>query len=124
MNSTKLDNAPSVPSASYGIPIGLNSLPDIKDIQAMSQIIEGGLAGADISDIESKAEKFIRIADRRTNKVCKEFDLLGNLSNKGSYDYTTEQVEKIFNRIVIHFESARDRLMGIKHEPKPFSLRD
>ena len=45
--------------------------------------------------METKREKFVRLAEKRVNFVIKEFDLIGNLSNKSNYDYTKEDIDKI-----------------------------
>lgn len=44
---------------------------------------------------ETKRERFIRVAETRTNKVIKLMELLGNCANKNNYDYTEEDVKKI-----------------------------
>lgn len=44
---------------------------------------------------ETKHDKFKRLAVNRTNNALKNIDLLKNLSNKQSYDYTKEEIEKI-----------------------------
>lgn len=48
---------------------------------------------------ETKREKFIRLAENRTNKALEMIRLIGNLSNKSVYDYTNEEVEKIFHAL-------------------------
>lgn len=48
---------------------------------------------------ETKREKFIRIAENRTNKILEMTRLLGNLSNKTVYDFTEKDVKKIFDAI-------------------------
>ena len=45
--------------------------------------------------METKKDKFIRLAEKRVNYVIKELDLIGNLSNKSNYDYEKEDVDKI-----------------------------
>ncbi len=37
---------------------------------------------------ETKREKFIRLAEARTNKIIDTLQLLGNCSNLSTYDYT------------------------------------
>ena len=48
---------------------------------------------------ETKREKFVRLAENRTNKILSTLVLLGNCSNTGVYEYTQKDVEKIFNAI-------------------------
>ena len=42
---------------------------------------------------ESKREKFIRLAENRTNKALDMIRLIGNLSNKAVYDYSEDDVK-------------------------------
>lgn len=49
--------------------------------------------------MESKRERFKRIAENRTNKIINMIDLLGNCSNKNNYEYTDEDIKSIFNAI-------------------------
>lgn len=46
-----------------------------------------------------KAEAFRRIAGRRTEHVLQSLRLLGQCSNKRSYEYNDEQIAKIFREI-------------------------
>lgn len=49
--------------------------------------------------MENKRDKFTRIAENRTNKILHMIDLLGNCANKRVYDYSEEDVKKIFSAI-------------------------
>lgn len=44
---------------------------------------------------ETKNEKFIRLAENRTNNAIKYIELICNLANKNNYEYTKEDAEKI-----------------------------
>lgn len=48
---------------------------------------------------ETRRDKFKRLAEARTNKVIDMVELIGNLSNKSSYDYKEEDVAAIFSAI-------------------------
>ena len=48
---------------------------------------------------ETKTEKFKRIATLRTNRILNDLRLLGNCSNRSSYEFTEEDVKKIFRII-------------------------
>lgn len=48
---------------------------------------------------ETKAEKFIRIGEYRMNKAVDAIGRLENLANRGSYEYTQEQVDAMFQRL-------------------------
>ena len=49
---------------------------------------------------ETKREKFVRLAEARTNKIIDMLQLLGNCSNSSAYDYSQEDVDKIFSAIL------------------------
>ena len=49
--------------------------------------------------MESRNEKFVRLAESRTNKVIKMLETISNLSNTKSYNYTDDQVKQIFKAI-------------------------
>lgn len=44
---------------------------------------------------ESKRDKFVRLAENRTNNILKGIELLGNLANANNYEYTQEDLNKI-----------------------------
>lgn len=48
---------------------------------------------------ESKRERFVRLAETRTNKIINMVQLLGNCSNTSAYEYTEADVEQIFSAI-------------------------
>ena len=58
---------------------------------------------------ESKRERFVRLAEARTNKIIKMIQLLGNCSNQNLYDYSPKDVNKIFNTIQNELDSAKKR---------------
>lgn len=46
-----------------------------------------------------KRERFKKLAVYRTNEVLKRLKILGNCANRSAYDYTEEEVNKIFSEI-------------------------
>lgn len=44
---------------------------------------------------ESKAERFVRLAEPRVNRACKAISMIGHLA-ASSYEYTEKQVEAMF----------------------------
>jgi len=46
-----------------------------------------------------KKEKFKKLAESRTNEVLKKLKILGNCSNRSAYEYTEEDINKIFYAI-------------------------
>jgi len=47
----------------------------------------------------SKRERFKRLAVYRTNEVLRKLKTLGNCSNRSAYEYTEEEINKIFSEI-------------------------
>ena len=69
--------------------------------------------------------KFIRLAEKRINKVAKQLHLIGNLSNKTNYAYNDEEVEKMFAYIDSCAKSARERFKTTSTGPETvFTLED
>ena len=58
---------------------------------------------------ESKAEKFQRLAVPRINKLLSGIESLGKLGNRSSYDYTEEQVTKMFEALRGALDSAEGK---------------
>lgn len=48
---------------------------------------------------ESKKQRFQRLAEKRTNDVLERLRILGNCANRGQYEYSGEEIRKIFNTI-------------------------
>ena len=60
-------------------------------------------------DTETKREKFVRIAEARTNKTLDMIKLLGNCSNSSVYEYTDKDVAKIFDAIESELREVKKR---------------
>jgi len=69
--------------------------------------------------MESKSEKFKRIVTRRTNEIIEKIRILGNCSNKSTYEYTDEEVNKIFKSIDQELSLAK---MKFSNKKKKFTL--
>ena len=65
--------------------------------------------GDDNMRSETKAERFRRLAEKRTERVLDGIRKLANLANRHSYDYSQEDVEKIFGAIQSRLDLARQR---------------
>lgn len=50
-------------------------------------------------DQEDKRERFKRLAVYRTNEVLKKLKVLGNCANRSAYEYTEDEIAKIFSEI-------------------------
>ena len=74
---------------------------------------------------ETKSERFVRIAEARTNKIIDMIQLLGNCANKATYEYTKDEVRQIFGAIEAELRTARAKFDASDNEigKKAFSLR-
>jgi hypothetical protein len=65
---------------------------------------------------ETRHERFKRVASKRTNEILEKIRILGNCSNKSSYEYTEEEVNKIFSEIDKQLKLTKAKFMGGKRE--------
>lgn len=73
---------------------------------------------------ESKREKFVRLAEARTNKIIDTLQLLGNCSNTSAYEYTSEDIEQIFQAIELEVREAKKKFSKVENEKgSKFTLR-
>lgn len=72
------------------------------------------------ADNETREEKFIRMGQARMNKVLDSIRLLKNLSNRSSYAYTDEQIDKMFLAINAAVEDAKSSFSATKKEDADF----
>lgn len=63
---------------------------------------------------ETKREKFVRIAEARTNKIIDMIQLLGNCSNASAYEYTNADIEKIFSALDYELKEAKKKFSKIE----------
>jgi len=75
-----------------------------------------------VNQSETKHERFIRVAESRTNKILDLIRLLGNCSNKANYDYTDDDVRNIFETIEKELDNAKQRYIFIDRDNR-FSLK-
>ena len=71
---------------------------------------------------ENKKERFIRIAESRTQRLLNDIRLLGNCSNPSVYAYDNEDVSKIFKAIDEELRRIK-ALFSKNKQNKSFSLR-
>jgi hypothetical protein len=58
---------------------------------------------------EQDRQKFVDLANKRVSKALKSIQLIGNLSNRSNYDYTDEDIAKIFRALQNEIASCRKR---------------
>jgi hypothetical protein len=69
---------------------------------------------------ETKAQKFERLANLRTNLILDGLRKLGSLSNRNHYDYSEDEIRHIFNTIEEAVADAKGRFLG--RERREFRL--
>lgn len=71
---------------------------------------------------ETKNEKFRRLAESRVNTVLDRLRLLGQLADKKNYEYTDEQVSKIFRAIDSELKDTKSKFQKGSAGRKRFTL--
>ena len=71
---------------------------------------------------ETKHDKFVRIAEARTNKAAEMIRLIGNCASRSSYEYSEEEVRAIFAFLDKEIKNARNKFNGTDTEEGKFSL--
>lgn len=69
---------------------------------------------------QTKSERFKRIAGKRTNDILDKIRLLGNCSNRNTYEYSKDEVNKIFNEIEKNLKASK--LKFLPGEKQRFKL--
>lgn len=70
---------------------------------------------------KTKRQRFIEVATKRTNKVISSIRLLGNCSSKNNYEYTEEEVRKMFAAVDEELRLAKAKYSKNKKK-KEFSF--
>ena len=70
---------------------------------------------------ESKSDKFKRLATKRVSNAIKIIELIGKLSSS-AYQYTEEEVEKIFSSLQQTLDTTKASFSSRKIESKKFEL--
>ena len=68
-------------------------------------------------------DRFLRIAERRVNKIIDDLDLLGKCSNRRNYEYSEAEVRKIFREIERKIKETRLQFQGSNEKQRRFKLR-
>lgn len=59
-----------------------------------------------------KRNKFISLAENRVTRAIRDIRLIGNLSNKNNYEYSEEDVEKIFTALDAEVRALKKRFQN------------
>lgn len=63
---------------------------------------------------ETKHERFVRVAEQRTQKVLDDLKALSHCARTDCYEYSEEELNKIFETITAEFQSVKDTFAGLK----------
>ena len=72
---------------------------------------------------ETKRERFIRIAEARTNKILEMMRLLGNCASTNNYEYTDEDIKKIFGALERELKNTKNKFTETDANGEKFTLR-
>jgi hypothetical protein len=65
---------------------------------------------------ETRHDRFRRIASKRTNEIIEKIRILGNCANKSSYEYTEEEINKIFSELEKQIKFTKTKFLAGKRE--------
>ena len=71
----------------------------------------------------TKRERFVRIVERRVNKILNDLDSLGKCSNRKNYEYTSEDVREIFRAIANKVKTIKSLYESSNQTTNQFVLR-
>ena len=69
--------------------------------------------------METRKDRFNRLASKRTNDLINKIRILGNCSNKSSYEYTEDDINKIFRAIEKELKLTKSKFSSTR---KKFTL--
>ncbi len=71
---------------------------------------------------ESKHALFLRLAKPRTQKALDALRILGNCSDKHRYEYSQEEIDKIFSSLKEYITHIENKFNGVKLEQDNFNF--
>ena len=76
-----------------------------------------------MNNAKMKRERFVKIAENRTNKIIDMIKILGNCSNKNNYTYSENDVKQIFNAIEQELKNTKIKFQEAENLKKEFRLK-
>ena len=70
------------------------------------------------NDNSQKAQNFKRISENRVNKILVLFEQLKNLTNHSFYEYSNNDINKIFSLLKKELEKTENILLDAKKKKK------
>jgi hypothetical protein len=59
--------------------------------------------------VRDKRKKFIQLAEARVTRAIGQLRLVGNLSNRSAYEFSEDDVRKIFRALQKELDTAKSR---------------
>ena len=75
-----------------------------------------------VSKSNIKRDRFVRIAERRVNRIFENLDNLGKCSNKRNYEYHEADIRKIFREIERKVKETKLLFKGSSQHNKKFTI--
>lgn len=66
----------------------------------------------------NKRQRFLDMAEARTNAVLQKIKVLGNCANRGLYDYREEEVNKIFKTVQKALDETKAKFTSQRRKRK------
>lgn len=73
--------------------------------------------------METKRDKFERLAESRINTAIKKIKLIGNLSNKNNYEYTDEHVKQIITELEKEVAAVKNKFKLANERDQKFKFK-
>jgi hypothetical protein len=70
-----------------------------------------------------KRERFVRVVERRMEKLLDDFDSLGKCANRSNYDFSEDDVKEIFKEISRKLKEIRTLYNVPASEKRRFKLK-
>jgi len=74
-------------------------------------------------DISIQRQRFIKIAERRVNMILDALDHLSNCANRKNYEYTEDEIKKIFKEIDRKVKETKLKFQYTDTTKKRFKLK-
>ncbi len=75
------------------------------------------------ANVGIRRDRFVRIVERRVNKILNDLDDLGKCSNRRNYDYSVQDTAKIFRVIEKKVRETKLLFQEHNHTKKNFFLK-
>lgn len=67
----------------------------------------------------SKRENFVRLAEARVSRAMQSISVIGNLSNRGNYEYSDDDLRKIIKALTTEIDTMSMRFRNAESKPRP-----